>query len=166
VILRRAWPADAPAIAAVMRAAVRALRPGAQSPGALAAWGALPALYHRWAMGPGGERYLVACARGPRGGDGRLLGYAARRGGELTAVFVRPSAARRGVGATLLEAVARGARRAGFRTLRVLAAEDAVAFYDRLGFRGARRVEVRLPGGARIRARAMSRALAVRERAQ
>jgi GNAT superfamily N-acetyltransferase len=156
VKLRRGRPADAGAIAAVMRAAIRAVPAGAQSRAALAAWAALPPLYHRWAMGPGGERYVVATGAG---GRPRLVGYAARRGAELSAVFVRPSAAGRGVGAALVAAVARAARRAGARSLRVVAAEDAVPFYGRLGFRGARRVEVPLPGGVTLAARAMSRPL-------
>ncbi len=74
--LRRGTPADAAACAAVMRAAVGAIPPRRHRRRELAAWASLPPLYHRWAMGPGGESYLVAERAG------RILGYAARRAGE------------------------------------------------------------------------------------
>ena len=62
--IRRARAADAPAIARVMRAAIRTLARGTCSPAELAAWSSLPALYHRWAMTAGGEEYVVAEAGG------------------------------------------------------------------------------------------------------
>jgi GNAT superfamily N-acetyltransferase len=123
-----------------MRAAIRALPPGIHPARTLAAWSSLPPLYHRWAMGPGGEVYLVAARAG------RVLGYAALRDDELTAVFVRPRAQGAGVGRTLVRAAAARARRAGARSLRVLAARAAVDFYAALGFRGAARTRVPLPG--------------------
>jgi putative acetyltransferase len=147
--LRRARPADAAACAAIMRAAVRALPSGVHPARTLAAWSSLPALYHRWAMGPGGETYLV----GER--SGRRLGYAALQGDELTGLFVRPSAAGQGLGAALVACAARLARRRGKDALRVVAAAHAVSFYARLGFRPARPVHVPLPGGARLEARHM-----------
>jgi len=139
--IRRALPSDALACAAIMRAAIRALPPVIHPPRALAAWASLPPLYHRWAMGPGGETYLVAARAG------RVLGYAALRGGELTAVFVRPRAQGAGIGRALVRAAAARARRAGARSLRVLAARAAVDFYAALGFRGRARERVPLPGG-------------------
>jgi GNAT superfamily N-acetyltransferase len=145
--IRRAAASDAASIAGIMRSAIRALPPGAHSPAALAAWSSLPALYHRWAMGPGGETYLVAERAG------RRVGYAALRGRELTAVFVRPSASGRGVGAALVRAALRLARRRGERAVSVVAAASAVSFYERLGFRGGRPVSVPLPGGARLASR-------------
>lgn len=137
-----------------MRAAVLGVPAGAVPARARAAWAALPPLYHRWAMTVGGERYLVA----ERGG--RVIGYAARRGAELTAAFVRPSSAGRGVGAALVAAVARQARREGARALRVLAARPAVGFYARLGFRPGRAARAPLPGGLALPARWMRRPLA------
>lgn len=151
--LRRGRPADARALAALMRAAVRAIPAGAHPPEVVAAWASLPALYHRWAMGPGGETYLLA-----RGGA-RLLGYAALRGDELTAVFVRPSAAGRGVGTTLVAAALGLARRGGVRRLRVVAAASAVPFYRRLGFREGRAASAPLPGGLALASRRMSAAV-------
>ncbi len=152
--LRRATPADAPACAAVMRAAIRALPAREHTPRQLAAWASLPPLYHRWAMGPGGESYLVAQRRG------RTLGYAARRGGELTAVFVRPREQGTGIGRALVEAASASARRDGHRALRVRAARAAVAFYAALGFRAGARTRVPLPGGVELPALRMRRPLA------
>jgi GNAT superfamily N-acetyltransferase len=124
-----------------MRAAVRGAA-GSYPARTLAAWGALPALYHAWAMTAGGETVLVA----ERGGA--LVGYAALRGAELTALFVRPSAARRGVASALLARVEALARRRGVARLRVDAARSGVVFYRARGFTGSRAVRVPLPGGA------------------
>ena len=74
-------------------------------------------------MTAGGEVYLVAEERG------RLVAYAARRGREVTAVFVRPVRARTGLGATLVARLERGAAREGARSVFVRAAPGAVAFY-------------------------------------
>ncbi|ACL63482.1 GCN5-related N-acetyltransferase [Anaeromyxobacter dehalogenans 2CP-1] len=137
-----------------MRAAVRGVPAGALPDRLRAAWASLPPLYHLWAMSAGGERYLVA----ERGG--RVAGYAAWRGAELTAVFVRPSAAGRGVGAALVAAVERRARNDGFRALRVLAAAPAIGFYARLGFRPGRAARAPLPGGLGLPARWMRKPLA------
>ncbi|HET6413910.1 MAG TPA: GNAT family N-acetyltransferase [Anaeromyxobacter sp.] len=129
-----------------MRAAVKALPPGRHPVRALAAWGRLPPLYHRWAMGPGGEWYLLAV-------EGRsVLGYAALRGRELTAAFVRPGAQGRGVGRALVGEAARRARRVGYRQLRVVAAGGASGFYAALGFCRRGRTRVPLPGGPALEA--------------
>ena len=88
-----------------MRASIRGLARPFYSPARIAAWSSLPPLYHRWAMTAGGEAYVVAEE------GGRVVGYAARRGREVTAVFVLPSRARAGLGAALLARVERDARR-------------------------------------------------------
>lgn len=169
VRVREGRPEDAARLAAVMRAAVRGLPPGACTPRQRAAWSSLPALYHRWAMSAGGEGYLVA----ERGG--RPVGFAAwrlhpgrsRRGeappeAELTSLFVHPSAGGAGIGSSLVAAVDRRARRAGAAVLRVLAARPAVGFYAALGFEGSRWVRLPLPGGARLPALWMRRRIAPR----
>lgn len=146
VRIRKARHADAPAIAAVMRSSIRTLARGAHPAGALAAWSSLPPLYHAWAMSAGGERCFAAeRAR-------RLVGYAALRGAEVTAVFVRPGVARRGVGASLLARLEREARRSGVRALWTKAAVSAEPFYRARGFVGGRAVRVPLPGGEALAA--------------
>jgi len=154
--IRRARVDDAPAIAAVMRASIRVLAAGFCSPRAIAAWSSLPPLYHAWAMTAGAETYFVAER------TARLVGYAARRSAELTAVFVGPSDARRGIGAALVRRVERDAVRAGARSLRVRAALPAVPFYEALGFRGSRRIRVPLPGGEALPARALTKRIGAR----
>jgi len=150
VTLRRATPADAPAIARVMRSAVRA-QAGRYPAATLEAWGAPPALYHRWAMSAGGETYLVA----ERGG--RLLGYAAWRGGEVTALFVRPTEGGRGLGGRLLERAEAAARRGGVVRVTLLAARGAVPFYLAHGWREVRPEPSPLPGGRWLPAVRMAR---------
>jgi GNAT superfamily N-acetyltransferase len=152
LVILPARPGDALACAAVMRAAVRAVPRGLVSARARKAWASLPPLYHRWAMGPrgpGGERYLVAWRHG------RAVGFAALRHGELTSMFVRPSAQRRGVGRALVGAAAREALRDGRGSLRVLAARSAVPFYAALGFRLRGAARVPLPGGSSLPAARM-----------
>lgn len=105
-------------------------------------WASLPALYDAWAMTAGGETVFVAELRG------RAVGFAGLRGAELTALFVRPSAARSGVATALLARIEALARRRGVRTLRVDAARSGVAFYRARGFAGGRAIRVPLPGGA------------------
>jgi GNAT superfamily N-acetyltransferase len=154
-----------------MRAAVRGQPAGACTPAQRAAWSSLPALYHRWAMGPGGERYLVAER------DGRIVGYAAYRGApaverptlaaarrapvatELTALFVHPSAGREGLGRRLVRAAEARARRLGARSLRILAARPAIGFYEALGYVQVRDALAPLPGGVRLPSAWMRRAL-------
>jgi GNAT superfamily N-acetyltransferase len=143
VKIRRARLLDAPALARVMRAAVRGAR-GAYPARILAAWGSLPALYHAWAMTAGGETILVA----QRGG--RIVGYAGLRGGEVTALFVRPSAARQGVASALLARIEALARRRRVRRIVVDAARSGVAFYRARGFEDVSPVRVPLPGGASL----------------
>lgn len=143
VRLRRARLADAPAIARVMRAAVRAA-PGPYRPAERAAWGSLPALYHRWAMTAGGEDYVIAER------NGRAVGYAALRGAEVTALFVLPRAAGAGIGAALLARLVARARAAGAGAVRVDAAAGAAPFYAAQGFRPGRALRVPLPGGRRL----------------
>jgi GNAT superfamily N-acetyltransferase len=146
--------ADAPAVARLMRASIRGLARASYTDAQLAAWSSLPALYHRWAMTAGGERYVVAEERG------RLVGYAATRGRELTALFVVPARARTGIGAALLAAIERRLARAGERTLFTRAALSGVRFYRARGFADPRSVRVPLPGGGSLRAVLLRKRLA------
>jgi GNAT superfamily N-acetyltransferase len=151
--VRAARLEDAPAVARVMRSAIRALARTHYTPAELAAWASLPALYHRWAMTVGGERYVVAERAG------RVVGYAAVRGGELTALFVRPREARSGIGSALLARIERVAREAGRTALRTDAARSAWGFYAARGFRLGRALRVPLPGGGALDARVARKTL-------
>lgn len=149
--IRRARVTDARRLARVMASAVRAVPAGTYPARALEAWASLPPLYHAWAMTAGGETVLVA----ERGAA--VLGYAALRGAELTALFVRPSAARRGVATALLARVEALARRRGVGRLRVDAALSGLGFYRARGFTGSRAVRVPLPGAALAAVRLVKR---------
>jgi putative acetyltransferase len=148
--IRRARPEDAPRLASIMRAAVRAER-GRYPARVLAAWASLPPLYHRWAMTAGGEVRFVAEL------GSRPVGFAGLRGREVTALFVRPAAAGQGVGARLLARVAAEARRQGARGLVLVAARGAVGFYRACGFRVVRRERAPLPGGLALPSARMAR---------
>jgi GNAT superfamily N-acetyltransferase len=137
-----------------MRSAIRVLAKGTCTDRQLRAWSSLPALYHAWAMTAGGEAYLVA------EDGGRVVGYAARRGREVTAAFVSPGRARSGFGAALLARLEEDGLRAGLRSLFVLAAPGAVPFYEATGYRAGPRVQVPLPGGLRLPARRLAKRLA------
>ena len=152
VRLRKARLSDAAAVARVMRASIRRLAWRTYTQRQIAAWSSLPSLYHAWAMTAGGEEYVVAEERG------RIVGYAARGGREITAVFVRPSHARRGLGARLLGAAEARALRSGVRSLFVRAAVGAVPFYEAMGYRGSRRTRVPLAGRASLVAVTMRKA--------
>ena len=133
-------------MARVMRAAVRAAAP-AYPPAAAAAWGRLPALYHRWALAAGGEARVVAVDAG------RVVGFAGWRGREVTALFVHPAAAGRRLGARLLAAAERGAAAGPAGPLAVVAARGAVGFYLAHGWRDAGPGRSPLPGGPALPAR-------------
>jgi GNAT superfamily N-acetyltransferase len=137
-----------------MRASIRALARPAYGPRQIAAWSSLPALYHAWAMSAGGEAVFVAER------EGRVLGYAALRGGEVTALFVLPSASRRGLGARLLGRVEREARRRGATRLVVRASRNGLPFYRARGYAGSRAIRVPLPGGGALRAVLLARRIA------
>jgi len=157
-VLRAARLGDAAAMARVMRAAVRA-EAGRYPADLLRAWGALPALYHRWAVTVGGEARVVAACRG------RVVGFAGWRGREVTAVFVLPREAGRGLGRRLLARAEAGAdrppapgaadARRGPARLEVVAARGAVPFYRACGWRGGPAVRAPLPGGGALPARRM-----------
>ena len=72
--------------------------------------------------------------------DGNLLGFtvvlAPRDGAvELDGLFVDPAAMRRGVGAALVRDACARARAAGAERVDVIANDNALGFYERMGFR-------------------------------
>jgi GNAT superfamily N-acetyltransferase len=63
--------------------------------------------------------------------------------GEIEDLFVAPDAWRRGVGRRLVAAAEAAAVSAGLRSLRVVAGERALPFYERSGFKVAGKVQTR-----------------------
>jgi len=68
----------------------------------------------------------------------------------IRAFFVRPEAARRGIGRMLMDACERAARAEGFRSLELMATLTGIALYEKGGFRAIERTEIVLPDGVRF----------------
>lgn len=101
-----------------------------------------PALVADWAAPRTGDRYRQAMAAGERmfvavDGDGRCLGFSAHRiedGVHRTAVYVRGSVSRRGIGTALFAAAEAVARAEAAADIVVDASLVAVPFYAANGF--------------------------------
>jgi GNAT superfamily N-acetyltransferase len=107
-----------------------------------------------------GRREPVACGGWSRrrtlfGGD-QYAGRSddrldpAREAARIRAFFVRPEAARRGIGSMLLEACERAARENGFLRMELMATLTGIPLYERARFRALERVELDLPDGVRF----------------
>ncbi|MEV0603295.1 GNAT family N-acetyltransferase [Streptomyces sp. NPDC050315] len=72
--------------------------------------------------------------------DGRVVGHAALRGGEVNRLYVAPEARGRGLGGRLLRQVTGEAVARGLRPVLAVNATDtaAIALYERLGWRPVR----------------------------
>ena len=77
----------------------------------------------------------------------------------IRAFFVHPDFARRGIGSLLIERCMTEARRAGFRSLELMATLPGVPLYARFGFTAIESVDAPLPDGERLPLRRMTRAL-------
>jgi len=87
--------------------------------------------------------------------DGRRLGFSvvlaiAESACELDGLFVEPHAMRRGVGAALVRDAAARARAQGAQRIDVTANDNALRFYERMGFRGSEWVPTRHRPGLRM----------------
>ncbi|GAA4785027.1 GNAT family N-acetyltransferase [Actinomycetospora chlora] len=161
--LRMATDADVPAIAALMRASVRAIFPrfydAEQTAGA-----EIHIAHLDRAMVDDGTYYVhedggevVACGgwsrrarlytgSGDRDDDARLLDPATEPA-RVRAMFVRGDHTRRGLGRAILEASERAAGAEGFTRLVLMATLPGVPLYTAFGFAEVRRVDVTLPDG-------------------
>ncbi|MEO8431042.1 MAG: GNAT family N-acetyltransferase [Acidobacteriota bacterium] len=77
----------------------------------------------------------------------------------IRAFFVRPGAARRGLGSMLLGACERAAREHGFVRLELMATLTGIPLYERAGFLARERVDLELPDGVRFPLVRMERTL-------
>lgn len=154
IVVRWATDEDAPGIAGVHVAAIRGLAASHYDRSQIAAWsaGKEPARY-REALAAG-ERLLVA-----EGDDGAIVGFAARRGEEVRAVYVAPAVARQGVGSRLLAALEDDARARGELGLHLDASLNAAPFYAAHGYAERSRGRHALRGGAEIECVQMSKRL-------
>lgn len=138
--VRQAAAEDADAIAEAHLDSIHSLGARAYSPDVVAIWGA-PRDGTRYRMAiAAGEVFFVACAAGgqmPETRSEEILGFSSHHvadGKHRTAVYVRGSAARTGVGTALFRAAEAAARLQGAIEIHVDSALLAVEFYRAQGF--------------------------------
>lgn len=139
VDLRRARLADAPRIREVHLAAIEAVEPGPYSPEQLAAW-AHDRDPSEYPIEAEDTHAVVAESAGDVVGFGWMKPEAdpyfeADVDAEITAVYVHPELAGRGIGSRLLERLEAIARQAGASSVGVWASKNAVPFYEGHGYR-------------------------------
>ncbi|UZK70101.1 GNAT family N-acetyltransferase [Sphingomonas sp. S1-29] len=150
ISIRRATPADVPAMAALIEASARALGSGYYDDRALTA--AIDGVFGVDSMLVADGTYFVAeidgamagCGgwsrRGTLFGSDRFIGRAddlldpATSPARIRAMFVAPAFARRGVGSAILRAGQDAARAAGFTAVELMATLSGVDFYRERGF--------------------------------
>jgi putative acetyltransferase len=138
--IRLAGLADAEALCAVHKAAVRVLCASAYTAQEIEAWLSERELAgFRHAMTEGGETVLVAER------DGTVVGFASIKGAALFGLYVDPARGR-GAGRLLLEAAEDQVRRRGANALSLQATLNAVPFYRQHGFMRQDRSTVRRGG--------------------
>jgi GNAT superfamily N-acetyltransferase len=145
--IRRALPGDVERIAAAHRASILALGPAAYPPDVV----------RDWAAGVRPDRYLEMMAWGAcsffvaeESSDAEVLGFGSHGfidGLHRTAVYVRGTAVRRGIGSRLFRYAEAAAIEAGASTLHLDASLVAVEFWRAMGFHEVRREDHRLRTG-------------------
>ena len=146
--IRRAGPADAEAIARAHLDSILSIGPRYYDEPVVRDWGAHieAGLYVR-AMAHGEVFFIAIDARNP---DHTVLGFSSHPVDDDehgVAVYVRGSAARKGVGSALLRAAEHDAIAGGARRLTIDASLAAVDFYTQHGFTEVGRGSHRLPSG-------------------
>ena len=178
-VLRRAVPADAESITALMKASVRSLFPAVYSPEQTA--GALIHVAHldpvliddgTYFVHPvrderSGRREIVAgggwsrraklySGSGRRDDDRRLLDPATEPA-RIRAMFVHPDWTRRGLGRAVLDAGQQAAAAEGFRELILMATRPGVPLYAAFGFVEVEAVQIPMPDGRCLAGSLMTR---------
>lgn len=171
--LRRAVPADAPAIIELMQASIRELFPHfydeAQTASAAVHIGQLDlaliddGTYYVHesdgeivACGGWSRRNRLFAGAGDADDDDRLLDPATEPA-RVRAMFVRSDWTRRGLGRAILEACERAARAEGFTMLSLMATLPGEPLYRAYGFREVERVTITAPDGVTHEGVAMER---------
>jgi GNAT superfamily N-acetyltransferase len=162
--LRVATPADADAVASVLRPSYAGLMAGAYPPDLLA-----QTLPHITRPNPklleSGTYYLVFARDGRGAGCGGWTPHPPgarepdRKRAHIRHFAVHPDFLRRGVGRLLYRRCEADARAAGFTAFEVWASLNGESFYAVLGFRPLGRIETPMPGGVRFPAVRMERAI-------
>jgi GNAT superfamily N-acetyltransferase len=152
--VRPGVPHDLEEIAELHKASILALCAGHYTPTQLASW--------TQALTPDGYRTLL-CTRklfvATDGGKVRGFGVLDLDNCLINATYVSPSAARRGFGRALVEAMESSAKDHGLRQLTLHATLNAVQFYEALGFVRGERSTNRLPTGTALPCYVMTKSL-------
>ena len=167
--LRLAAPADIPSLDKLIDASVRGLQAGDYTPAQIE--GALKTVYGVDSQLIADQTYFVAEAKLPGEPEPVLVGCGgwskrktlygadhcagredslldpARDAAKIRAFFVHPDWARRGIGASILDACESAARAAGFSRFEMGATLTGVPFYRRKGYVECERLAAPLPGG-------------------
>ncbi len=132
--LRPALPADFVDLGILFQASIEELASDAYSDEQRALWGAKADDEKAWAKHLSGCLVLIAEE------DGEPVGFAAMRDNAIIEnVHVHPDMAFMGVGRQLLDALERLAMARGAKKLSVAATDNALPFFERLGFVAMRR---------------------------
>jgi putative acetyltransferase len=160
--IRPATPDDVDAIAAAHRDSIASIGPRYYDAGIVEDWGSrIRAEMYARAMA-NGERFFIAI--GGVGAERTVLGFSSHRvDGDAhgTAVYVRGSAARCGVGTALFRTAEEAAIAGGATTLTIDASIAAVDFYKANGFEETGRGKHALPSGRAMACVFMRKTLAV-----
>jgi GNAT superfamily N-acetyltransferase len=151
VEMRRATPADAPAMAVAHADSIHTLGPACYSAELVEAWaaGITPDMYVR-AMRKG-EVFFIAL--GAVAGQPAVLGFASHNpagGDDSASCYVRGSAARQGIGSALWRLAEGHARAQGAAGITIEASLAGLAFYRAQGFVELRPCDVVLRPGVSI----------------
>lgn len=132
--LRPALPADYADLGILFQASIEELASAAYSDEQRAMWGAKADDEKAWAKHLSGCLVLVAEE------DGEPVGFAAMRdNATIENVHVHPDMAFMGVGRQLMDALERLAQARGAKKLAVAATDNALPFFERLGYVAVRR---------------------------
>jgi GNAT superfamily N-acetyltransferase len=154
--IRRAVPADAPAIWAIHTRAIRETASSHYAPETVVAWSGrmTPASYAE----PIATKVVIVA----EDDDGRLAGFAELDpvAGIVLACYVDPDFDRQGVGRSLMNALEAEARAHGRSALLLDASVNAIAFYESLGWRVEARARHDLGHGASLECAVMAKKIA------
>jgi putative acetyltransferase len=157
MIVRRAGREDLAAIDRVHRAAIRRLCSPFYTGGQIVDWLS--------AIKPEGYVAALELFDLMVAVDGRIVGLCIYnpRNAEVTALYVSPRAAGRGVGRRLMSEVEAMAHESGIRELHLKSTLNAAGFYEHMGFARVERSSFLLPGGTELPCIVMKKPLRHRE---
>lgn len=158
--LRPALPADHDDLGILFQASIEELASDAYSDEQRARWGSKADDPKAWSKHLSGCLVLIAEE------DGEPVGFAAMRDNAIIEnVHVHPDVAFMGVGRQLLDALERLALARGAKKLSVAATDNALPFFERLGFVAMRRSTLSI-GDEWLPSMVMDKALAATDEAQ